>query len=280
MTSSLDALPLKSSLVIPADKAAELQATLQVSAGQLLLALVPLARQHARPPISQYMVGAAGLSRSGRIYLGVNLEFPGNALNQTVHAEQFSVVSALQGGESGLDMLAVSAPPCGHCRQWLNELVGGADLKILTPDGSSTPLEALLPSSFGPRDLGVSGGVFTPQEHQLRVEGGDDALVTAALKAANSSYSPYSMSASGVALRLADGATYCGRYVENAAFNPSLSPLQCALVAMVADGRAYDDIVAAALVEAADAPVSQQAATRSLLESVQPKATLVRVPAR
>ena len=63
-----------------------------------------------------------GLGASGRLYVGVHLEFPCLPLHNSVHAEQFLVVNALQHGERELVKLAVSAAPCGHCRQFLSEL--------------------------------------------------------------------------------------------------------------------------------------------------------------
>ena len=38
---------------------------------KLLLELVPLAKRNARPPISNYYVGAVGVSKSGKIYFGI-----------------------------------------------------------------------------------------------------------------------------------------------------------------------------------------------------------------
>jgi cytidine deaminase len=50
------------------------------------------------------------------------------------------------------------------------------------------------------------------------------------------SYCPYTRLPSGVALATASGAVYGGRYVESAAYNPSLPPLQSALAAAVIGG--------------------------------------------
>ena len=276
LTARLKALLPEHPFVISAEKVAELQRRLGIDRAALLQALVPVAREYARPPISNYQVGAAGLGKSGNIYLGVNLEFGGNALNQTVHGEQFTVANALRNGEERLEMLAVSAAPCGHCRQWLNEVNGGSDLMILTPSSPPTPLRELLPASFGPGDLGVTGGLLTHQMNSLQgrppASGDDEALDAAALEAARASYAPYSHSPSGVAVRLSDATVLSGRYAENAAFNPSLSPLQAAMVELVAQGRRYDDIAHVVLVEKAGAPASQQAATRALLDAVQPQA--------
>jgi hypothetical protein len=62
------------------------------------------------------------------VYVGVNLEFPGMPLSQSVHGEQFLVANLLAHREAGLHTLAISAAPCGHCRQFYSELacaVGG-----------------------------------------------------------------------------------------------------------------------------------------------------------
>ena len=59
---------------------------------------------------------------SGNLYFGANYEFPGQALSFTVHAEQAATMHAISFGETGIDLLAVSAAPCGYCRQFLNEL--------------------------------------------------------------------------------------------------------------------------------------------------------------
>jgi cytidine deaminase len=63
-----------------------------------------------------------------------------------------------------------------------------------------------------------------------------DQVVADALNAASRSYAPYKTNSSfnyaGVAVELTDGSIYAGRYAENAAYNPSLSPLASALVFM------------------------------------------------
>lgn len=63
-----------------------------------------------------------GLGVSGRLYVGVNLEFARLPVNNSVHAEQFLVVNAVHHEERGITKMAVSAAPCGHCRQFYSEL--------------------------------------------------------------------------------------------------------------------------------------------------------------
>ena len=111
----------------------------------------------ARCILSCPLCSAVGVGTSGAVYVGVNLEFRGAPLNNSVHAEQFLVVNCIHHGEEvsvsegedpallrdcpsfwdinhplfthplsmhqALDMLAVSAAPCGHCRQFYAELV-------------------------------------------------------------------------------------------------------------------------------------------------------------
>lgn len=94
----------------------------------------------------------------------------------------------------------------------------------------------------------------------------------AALEAADDAHAPYSGCASGIALMDCEGKVYRGSYVESAAYNPSLGPVQAALVAYIAGGGGdYGRIVAAALVEKEDAKVRQAATARLLFKAVSPK---------
>ncbi len=272
MTDNLRNLLPANPFHIPAADAERLAGTLGVSKQQLMMELIPVARPHARTPVSDYQVGAVGLGRSGDLYLGVNLEFDRQALNQTVHAEQFVTANAMAHGEKGLEALAVSAEPCGHCRQFLNELDGGQGLTVLISGKEPIPLHELLPRPFGPGDLGIEAGLLAQTAAPLHLPDAAPPLAHQACQAANRSYAPYSKNPSGVALRTADGTVFTGTYAENVAFNPSLSPLQSALIQMVAAGRDFGEVAEAVLVEAEDATISQLGATRFLLEHVAPAA--------
>jgi cytidine deaminase len=211
-----------------------------------LASLLPRAAQLARPPISNYFVGAIARGLSGALYLGANIEVAGEALSFTTHAEQSAVTHAWMNGEEGIDLIAVTAPPCGYCRQFLNELSTADRLTISIP-GATHTLRELLPSSFGPRDLGVEGGLLQRDDHGLVIDE-DDELAQMALVAANRSYAPYSKSYAGVAVRASNGAWAAGAYAENAAFNPSMAPLEVALSELNLRGGAFDDITDAVLV--------------------------------
>ena len=77
-------------------------------------------------------------------------------------------------------MLAVSAAPCGYCRQFLNELTTASTLQIILPDTPTTLLTALLPDAFGPTDLGVTAALMSPQSHGMTLDAPDE-LAAAAL---------------------------------------------------------------------------------------------------
>jgi cytidine deaminase len=213
-----------------------------------VIALLPQAAALARPPISNFKVGAIARGASGKLYFGTNVEFAGEALSFTVHAEQSAVVNAWMSGENGIDLVATSAAPCGYCRQFLNELATAGELTVIMP-GEERRLAELLPSSFGPRDLGITGGLLQRDDHGLTIDE-DDELARAALAAANMSYAPYSKSYAGVALRTRSGEIVSGAYAENAAFNPSLSPLPAALSQLNLRGGAWSDIAECVLVRA------------------------------
>jgi cytidine deaminase len=234
--------------VVTAAEAERLARAEGVDVAKLMTLLLPAAAEFARPPISNYQVGVVSRgTTTGNLYFGANLEFAGEALSFTVHAEQSSITNAWMHGEEGIDLLAVNAPPCGYCRQFLNELTTAADLQIAMPSDTLS-LRTLLPNAFGPRDLGVDGGLLQREEHRLTILDEDD-LAQAAVEAAQRSYAPYSKAYAGVALRTNDGAIVSGSYAENAAFNPSMSPLEVALSMLNLRGHAWTDIAEAALVE-------------------------------
>ncbi len=284
---------------------------------ELMDELLFTAREKAIAPISGFAVGAVARGRSGALYLGANLEFPGHPLNASVHAEQAAVISAWAHGERGIDALAASETPCGHCRQFLNELTTGGALSVLVHGKPPLTLNDLLPLSFGPADLNVTAALMSHQPRRLRLvrpndectyaparadaehEDGRDSkhhdgrdsehqdgdsgfgqpeLVTEAMRAAEQAYAPYGKTYVGLALALDDGSIRTGRYAECAAFNPSLSPAQTALSGLALDGIPFGRIRAAALVETAG-PVSQRAATEALLATVAPGVALTYVRA-
>lgn len=116
------------------------------------------ARQWAYAPYSNYPVGAALLTASGRVYDGINVE--NAAYPETICAERVAVFKAVSEGEMEFEAIAVvtenGGPPCGACRQVLAEF--GLDIVILIADVNANlkaeiNLADLLPSAFTPQDL-------------------------------------------------------------------------------------------------------------------------------
>jgi cytidine deaminase len=232
----------------------------------LAFALLPLAASCARAELSNFNVGAVARGVSGNLYFGANMEFAGTTMQQTVHAEQSSITHAWMRGEKGLASVTVNYTPCGHCRQFMNELNSGVKLQINLPGRRPATLGDYLPDSFGPRDLEISTLLLDDVDHGFALQG--DELNQAAIVAANRSHAPYSKAPAGVALELRDGKIISGSYAENAAFNPSLPPLQAALNLLSLSGYDYSDIQRAVLAERADVPLTQWDATAATLKAL------------
>ncbi len=241
-----------------------------------MLSLLSRAALFARPSISQFCVGAVVRGESGTLYMGANMEFPGENLAHTIHAEQCAVMHAWHKGETRLTHLAVNAPPCGLCRQFLIELRGAESLEILLPGEPPRTLSELLPRAFGPGDLHKVMRLMDKGARSLFREElpSENSLALEALKAAEKSYAPYSESFAGVALELEEGIIVTGRYAENAAFNPSMSPLASAIALTVLGGHENRKVLRGVLVEAKGTLVSHRNACKELFSSWAPNSEL------
>ena len=236
----------------------------QLDADALAFALLPLAAACAQAPISNFQVGAIAQGLSGNFYFGANMEFSAVQLQQTVHAEQSAVSHAWMRNERGLRAVTVNYTPCGHCRQFMNELRNAASLRIQLPGRQPAVLSHYLPDSFGPVDLHIDTLLMDDVNHGATLQN-VNALARRALDAANRSHAPYSKAISGIALETLSGNIYTGRYAENAAFNPSLPPLQVALNLMNLAGDDPCTIKHAAVVERRNAVVSHWAISQIML---------------
>jgi cytidine deaminase len=246
-------------------------ATLKAATGledrALRLALLPLAAACSVAPISKFFVGAIACGLSGSWYFGANMEFAGQGLFHSVHAEQSAISNAWLGGETGISEITVNYTPCGHCRQFMNELSTAKILKVSLPDDLSA-LQSFLPHSFGPADLDITDALMSPQAHDELALESEDPLWQAALAAARQSYAPYSQGYAAVALQFADGRLFCGRYAENAAFNPSLPPMQMACAHAVLNGEDLATIRRAVLLESKNGQISQRDSAQSTLKAL------------
>ena len=128
-----------------------------------LILLAVEARKMAYAPYSHHYVGAALLTKSGKVYTGCNVE--NAAYSPTNCAERTAIFKAVSEGERDFvaisivggvgDSLSELCAPCGICRQVLAEF-SDADMRIVmgTPDKITvSTLGELLPYSFGKNNL-------------------------------------------------------------------------------------------------------------------------------
>jgi len=111
------------------------------------------ASEKAYAPYSKFKVGAALLTKSGKTYLGCNVE--NSSYSMTICAERNAVFQAVADGNKDFTAIAIyvdsdlSFPPCGACRQVLAEFV--QDMPIIISNRNSvseTSLTTILPDRF------------------------------------------------------------------------------------------------------------------------------------
>lgn len=252
--------------LLSAGQVSALMAASGLDEDALAFSLLPLAAACAQTGLSHFNVGAIARGASGSWYFGANMEFPGTTMQQTIHAEQSAISHAWLRGEKTLRAISVNYTPCGHCRQFMNELNSGLALEVHLPGRAPRTLGEYLPDAFGPRDLDIQVLLMDEEDRGYLLRG--DALEQAAISAANKSHAPYSQSPSGVALQVADGTIFSGSYAENAAYNPSLPPLQGALNLLSLNGYGWGDIQRTVLAERSDASLTQLDATAATLRAL------------
>ncbi len=118
------------------------------------------ARELAYVPYSRFQVGAALLTKDGKVYHGCNIE--NAAYSMCNCAERTALFKAYSEGDKDFSMLAVVAdtkrpvPPCGACRQVISELCP-KDMRViltnLNGDVQELTVAELLPGAFSPEDL-------------------------------------------------------------------------------------------------------------------------------
>ncbi len=121
--------------------------------------LAKKARLNSCSPYSNYQVGAALRTKSGKVYLGCNIENHGI---QAICAERTAFAKALSEGEREFESITVvggpkgeepteKCVPCGYCRQFMSEFVDD-NFKVCVVDGNGNTeeltIDELLPRSF------------------------------------------------------------------------------------------------------------------------------------
>jgi len=127
--------------------------------------LVKTAQQaqcNAYAPFSKFKVGAALLSKDGKIFTGCNIE--NSSYGLTICAERVAVFKAISLGVSEFKAIAIVSDclgftyPCGACRQVLSDLTENIDFILMNKKKQVKilKLNSLLPFAFTAKDLSQS----------------------------------------------------------------------------------------------------------------------------
>lgn len=116
------------------------------------------AKEKAYAPYSKFKVGAALLTKSGKVYTGCNIENASYGLSCC--AERVAIFKAVSEGETEFDTLVVVGDtdepisPCGACRQVMSEF-GDFEVILVSKDKKvkKTSVKELLPYSFEKENL-------------------------------------------------------------------------------------------------------------------------------
>lgn len=130
-----------------------------MSEKDLLIDAAKQARENAHAPYSDFRVGAALRSSSGRIFSGCNVENASYGL--TMCAERVAIFKAISEGERGFSALVVVTdadlltPPCGACRQLIWEFCGDIPVTIANLKGQTdvVQMKDLFPKPFDVSNL-------------------------------------------------------------------------------------------------------------------------------
>jgi len=130
-----------------------------VTEKDLLIEAAKQARENAHAPYSNFRVGAAVRSTSGRIFGGCNVENATYGL--TMCAERVAIFKAVSEGERGFSAIAVVTdtevltPPCGACRQLIWEFCGDIPVSMANLKGKMEVIQMreLFPRPFDDSNL-------------------------------------------------------------------------------------------------------------------------------
>lgn len=116
-------------------------------------------RENAHAPFSNFKVGAALMTKNGKIYTGCNIENATYGL--TICAERNAIFKAISEGEKDFETISVVAdtdkltPPCGACRQIIWEFCGDVPVILANLNGNSETvmMKELFPRAFDAKFL-------------------------------------------------------------------------------------------------------------------------------
>lgn len=129
---------------------------------QNLRRLTREAQQRAYAPYSRFKVGAALMTDTGKTFAGCNVENASYGL--TICAERNAVFQAVAAGETRIQKVVIftdadgPTPPCGACRQVINEFGPDAEVIAFSSSGEEKRwrMNELLPGAFGPDNISAA----------------------------------------------------------------------------------------------------------------------------
>lgn len=194
------------------------------------------ARKNAYVPRSNYAVGAAVLTDTGKIYTGSNMEFT----SFIDHAEMVAVGKAIASGEKKIVAISTfgskrgepldydQTPPCGNCRQALFDL--NPKMKDIEAHGPHT-IHIYTASQNLPKGYFRKREPFVPPQE---IPHSHSRLIQEAFKARSHAYVPKSRYPIGAAVE-ADGKIFKGSSVDISSF--PLDPIRLALASAISSGK-------------------------------------------
>ncbi len=145
-------------------------------------------------------------------------------------------------------------------------------VRRLDPLGHRLTMAQLYPWPFDPDYLGEAG--YMPDtvyaDRTLGTNGLTSTTAARLLAAAQRAHAPYSKCPAAIVLTLRDGGHVTGFAIESVAFNPTMGPLQAALINLSANGYPVTDIASAALATKVGGDVDYSASTGELFGKVAP----------
>lgn len=116
-------------------------------------------KKRAYAPYSNFHVACVVMTKSGKVFEGVNIE--NAAYSPTLCAERNALSTAITEGEREFSYIVVTGDsdytyPCGVCRQFIREFADDKTRIIVAKDEDSYKIytiEDLLPYSFSKKDL-------------------------------------------------------------------------------------------------------------------------------
>ncbi len=117
------------------------------------------AKNRSHSPYSDFRVGAALLTSSGKIYTGCNIE--SSSFSLTICAERTALFKAVSESQKSFKAIAIASDakdfisPCGACRQVIQDLAGNIDVVLSNKKGATKVIKMadLLPLPFDDREL-------------------------------------------------------------------------------------------------------------------------------